>query len=401
MPGETDPSRRTHPAGPNGPKPSDEPVSPLGRLVGFHKARHEMDEVFAPDKASLFHPGEVALQRSLGVAGRMAEVGGRIIRDVLPEQHRRFYEQLPFILAASVDKAGDVWPTLLEGRPGFIQSLHEREIVVGALPGRDDPTAVGIRANGAVGLLGIELGSRRRNRANGLVRAVGQDSFSLLVSQSFGNCPQFIRRRDIVDASGARNPVRPRAVTFDHLAPTARAIIERADTFFVASYAERGGSREVDVSHRGGRPGFVRVGAEGILTIPDFAGNFFFNTLGNFLVNPRAGLLFVDFESGDLLQLAGTARIITDSPEIAAFKGAQRLWTFHPKRIVLRPQATGLRWRAAQGGISRRTLATGTWDEAARGARGQGTGGSGQEGGEGRAYTSPKALPSHGQGDDR
>lgn len=360
-----------------------------------------MDDLFTFDSASVFHPGEVALQRSLGVAERMADIGGRIIRDVLPEQHRRFYEQLPFILAASVDEAGDVWPTLLEGRPGFVHSPHEREIIVGALPGRDDPAAAGMRANGTVGLLGIELHSRRRNRVNGLVGAVGRDSFSLMVRQSFGNCPQFIRRRDIVDASGARNPARPQTVTFDHLAPPVRAIIARADTFFVASYAERSGYREVDVSHRGGRRGFVRMDADGVLTIPDFAGNFFFNTLGNFLLNPRAGLLFVDFESGDLLQLAGTARVITDGPEIAAFEGAERLWTFRPKRVVLRPQATGLRWRAAEGGISRRTLATGTWDEAARGARGQETGGSGQEAGEDRAYTSPKVLPFHDQGDDQ
>ncbi len=122
-------------------------------------------------------------------------------------------------------------------------------------------------------------------------------------------------------------------------------MIAVADTFFVASYVDRGsGQRQVDVSHRGGRPGFVRVGSDGVLTIPDFAGNQFFNTLGNLLVNPRAGLVFVDFATGDLLQLSGDAQVVLDDPQIAAFEGAERFWRFTPRRAVYRPGAVPLRW---------------------------------------------------------
>jgi hypothetical protein len=60
------------------------------------------------------------------------------------------------------------------------------------------------------------------------------------------------------------------------------------------------------------------------------------------LVNPRAGLLFADFETGDLLQIVGRAEIITQSPEIAAFEGAQRIWKVHPTRIVRRRAALPL-----------------------------------------------------------
>ncbi|NJM92085.1 MAG: FAD-binding oxidoreductase, partial [Rhodospirillaceae bacterium] len=154
---------------------------------------------------------------------------------------------------------------------------------------------------------------------------------------------------------------------FDQLDDRARAMIAGADTLFVASYvddATRG--RMVDVSHRGGRPGFVRIGADGVLTIPDFSGNRFFNTLGNLLANPKAGLLFVDFETGDLLQLTGDAEIILDSPEIVSFQGAERLWHFHPRRILYRPEALPLRWRFQQDGWSPQSLRTGTWDHAGR-----------------------------------
>jgi hypothetical protein len=101
-----------------------------------------------------------------------------------------------------------------------------------------------------------------------------------------------------------------------------------------------------------------------VLTVPDFAGNLHFNTLGNFLLNPRAGLLFTDFASGDILQLTGRAEVILDSPEIAAFQGAERLWTFTPEKVVLRECALPLRWVMRERGWSPIALKTGDWAEA-------------------------------------
>ena len=152
----------------------------------------------------------------------------------------------------------------------------------------------------------------------------------------------------------------------DRLDLQAQRIIRRADTFFVASYADTPHGRQVDVSHRGGNSGFVRVGADGALTIPDFSGNRFFNTLGNLAINPKAGLLFVDFTNGDLLQLSGDAELLPDSAGIADFEGAEHLWRFKPRRVVHRPDAVPLRWDFMEGGWSPSTLMTGDWVEAAR-----------------------------------
>lgn len=145
----------------------------------------------------------------------------------------------------------------------------------------------------------------------------------------------------------------------------ARGLIAAADTFFVASYADRGGHRQVDVSHRGGKAGFVRVNTDGSLTIPDFDGNMFFSTLGNMLLNGRAGLLFADYANGDLLQMTGDAAIMLDAPETAAFHGAAILWTFHPRRVVRRRDALALRWAMRDNGWSPHSLATGDWPGAA------------------------------------
>lgn len=312
---------------------------------------------------SLFHEGEVALQRSVGMAERIEQVGAKVVRDFMPEQHRDFYARLPFIVVATVDDAGDVWPTILTGQPGFIQSPSPTSLTVGARPDPADPAAAGAIAGASIGMLGIELHTRRRNRMNGAIAGASGNSLKIEVGQAFGNCPQYIQLRDFEFADDGDLPADAPVVEGGELTENAHAIIAAADTFFVGSYAERAGRREVDVSHRGGKPGFVRIGEDGLLTIPDFSGNFHFNTLGNFLVNPRAGLVFIDFATGDILQLAGTAQLITDSPDIIAFEGAERIWTFMPSKIVLRRRASNLRWKMHENAFSPRTLRTGSWAE--------------------------------------
>lgn len=316
------------------------------------------------DTPSPWHEGELAMQRQAGVAEKMSSVGRRFIRDYLPEQHREFFAQLPFIVVGAVDNDGDAWATFAAGQQGFIASPTEKSLHMKAVFDPNDPASQGIGNNAAIGLLGIELNTRRRNRMNGTIGGNAEQGYDIAVGQSFGNCPQYIQLRD---ARFARDPA-----TFSAIAPQesgalterARAMIAHADTFFVASYVDRNAHRQVDVSHRGGKAGFVRINEDGTLTIPEFAGNLFFATLGNFLVNPRAGLVFVDFESGDVLQMTGEARVDLESVEIAAFQGAERLWHFTPRRVIWRAQALPLRWSFQPEGWSPNALMTGSWDEA-------------------------------------
>jgi uncharacterized protein len=313
---------------------------------------------------SPWHEGELRLQRSVGVAEQMDEPGRRFIRDHLTDQHRGFYPRLPFVALGAVDARGDVWATLRAHRPGFLSSPDPMHLHL-ALP-RDpaDPADGGMKNGDAIALLGIDLSTRRRNRLNGTIHRSGPDSFTIAVEQAYGNCPQYIQLRDFTFAGDAMSGSPP--VMLERLDHEARATIEQADTFFVASYFQgEDGHRRVDVSHRGGRSGFVRVDKDGVLTVPDFAGNLFFNTLGNFVVNPKAGLVFVNFDSGDLLQMTGDTEIVLDSPEIAAFQGAERLWRFRPRQIVRRQRALPLRWTFAAGGWSPNTLMTGDWDKVA------------------------------------
>jgi len=276
----------------------------------------------------------------------------------MPEQHRLFFANLPHIFLATMDAAG--WPlaTVLEGNPGFVQAPDPATLVVQALPAPDDPAAAALALGQDAGLLGIDLTTRRRNRANGVVSHLDAHGFSVTVKQSFGNCPQYIQRRNISRAPAVPGKLRRLEV----LDEDARALIAQADTFFVAtrSRAGVGEAGGADISHRGGRPGFVAIDGDTLL-IPDFRGNGYFNTLGNLLGEPRASLLFLDFESGDVLQLQGQASI--DWSGGASFEGAERLWSFRVLQGWYRPQAATL--HATEVEYAPTTLRTGTWTRSA------------------------------------
>jgi len=126
------------------------------------------------------------------------------------------------------------------------------------------------------------------------------------------------------------------------LSPSQQEAIARSDTFFLATAHPVAGA---DASHRGGMPGFVRVLGPTQLVWPDYSGNSMFQSLGNLAVNPRAGILFMDFAAGSTLQLTGEARVIWDAERIAAFPGAQRLVEFAVANAVETSSAFDIRWR--------------------------------------------------------
>jgi len=302
---------------------------------------------------SAFHAGELALQTRTGMRERLEAVGQAVIRGHMPDPHRELFGKLPTLLLGIQDDKGQPWATMLHGRPGFVSSPDARTLSVRARPTADDPVAPWLVDGAAVGLLGLEPHTRRRNRANGRLRALHGDGFEVQVSQSFGNCPKYIHaRRPEVVLSARAAPAQRLGPKLD---ATSMALLARADTVFIASASGAGPGTAradgVDVSHRGGRAGFIRVdtGTRGVrLTLPDYLGNFFFNTLGNLLVWRRAGLLVPDFDDGSLLQLSAQASIEFDGTGLDAFPGAQRLLHLEVLEGWWRVTALPLRWSAAE-----------------------------------------------------
>lgn len=285
------------------------------------------------------------MQTRVGVQDKLAAVGRVAIRDHMPEQHRLFFAQLPFLLVGTVDVQDQPWASALAGPPGFVGSPNAYCLTVQAQPLM---VVTPLHEGERIGVLGIEPHTRRRNRVNGVVSAVTPAGFDVQVQQSFGNCPKYIQTRQALYVA-ERAPVAQDVFRAQRLDARARKLIQRADTFFIATaYAGDGtqASHGVDVSHRGGPPGFVQLDGEDTLTVPDYVGNFFFNTLGNLTVNPRAGLLFIDFDTGDLLHLAVSVEVIWDGPALDAFAGAKRLLRMQVHDVLRAPAALPLRWDA-------------------------------------------------------
>jgi predicted pyridoxine 5'-phosphate oxidase superfamily flavin-nucleotide-binding protein len=308
-----------------------------------------------PNRA-VWHAGERAAQERAGTAEHMAQVGPQVIRTFMQDQHRIFFAQIPFIVVGALDAEGQPWASILSGLPGFAHSPHPRRLEIAAAPAAGDALQDALRLGAPVGLLGIELPTRRRNRMNGFILAKDENGFAVEVEESFGNCPQYIQKRDYTAFSQESGT----AESFDGLPPDAAALIRRADTMFVATAAPTDdGDYRVDVSHRGGRPGFLGIDARGAIVVPDFRGNGFFQTIGNLTSYPKVGLVIPDFATGDLLQVAGDAEVVWDGPEVEAFPGAQRLWKVRPRHGHWLRGAFPLRFGAAE--LSPRSRAVGVY----------------------------------------
>jgi len=237
----------------------------------------------------------------------------------------------------------DGWPlaTLVQGPPGFASAPDPARLDVAALPSTDDPVRAHLLAGAPAGMLGIDLGTRRRNRLNGIVARTGAGGFAVDVVQSFGNCPRYIHVRTLVPVARTPGP----ATAFGaELPPRARALLAAASTLFVASASgadASAGAGGLDISHRGGPAGFARLDGD-VLTVPDYAGNRYFNTLGNFLAEPRAAIVVADFATGDVLQLQGVVTVDWEAGAPEQVPPVERAWRFRIVRGWLREGAFGL-----------------------------------------------------------
>lgn len=276
---------------------------------------------------NVYHAGELAVQERAGVR-KIADRLSQMIRPFMPDQHREFFEQLPFVVVGLIDEQGRPWSTLCFGESGFITSPDETTLQIASAPLLACELGLQVDVGDKIGLLGIELPTRRRNRMNGAISQAGANGFAVHVEQSFGNCPQYIQTRSVDPRETGAVQTASETERTASLGGDAVALIEQADTFYIASRTSDMSSRPnsgVDVSHRGGRPGFVSVGEDGVLSFPDFSGNRIFNTLGNIADDGRVGMAFPDFATGDLLLLTGQASIVWEGRRLEGFEGAQRL----------------------------------------------------------------------------
>jgi len=151
---------------------------------------------------------------------------------------------------------------------------------------------------------------------------------------------KYIQRRQIVKRNDSEAVYQ--AQTGQSLNQSQIDIVSKADTFFIGTNNPKG---DMDVSHRGGLPGFIDIVDESTIKVPDYQGNSMFNTFGNLMVDNRAGLVFWDFENSSLLQLTGVAAIDwNDTDKQNKTNGTGRFWEFYINEWVQYKLKRHLEW---------------------------------------------------------
>ena len=288
-----------------------------------------------------YHKGELAAQK-LAQEEKMALRNARVISNSILPGATKFIENQSFAIITTLDKQKQVWVSIIAGYPGFVKSSeqHSVEIQLDKLLSNPADNFKGHLSNHSyLGILFIEPISRRRYRINGPVR-VDNKLITLTVDQAYANCPKYIQQREVEvhePASYSQDKVEGKELNEE-----LEQWIETADTFFVGSSDDKG---KLDASHRGGKRGFVQVVNDQLLKIPDYAGNSLYNTLGNFLVNPNAGLLFIDFKNYRTLQLTGKAEVNwNDEQGNEETGGTNRSWTFSISSWLVMENLKNLEW---------------------------------------------------------
>lgn len=285
-----------------------------------------------------YHRGEMAVQEQAGTRPLAAQLA-HILRTEFPAQARVFLAAQPLVVVGSADEHGRLWASALTGPPGFLQVPDPHTLHIAAQPVPGDVLAANLATDAAIGTTAVDFASRRRIRLNGRAHHTAE-GITVALDEVFFNCPKYIQARHWQALSAPSRP--PQAgIEASELPPELQAWIARADTFFLASAHATAG---LDVSHRGGRPGFVRVLDSQTLQWPDYAGNGMFQSLGNLALDSRAGLLFPDFATGHILQLTGQARTDWDPAHAQPFPGAERMLTFLVDNVRTLENALPFQW---------------------------------------------------------
>jgi len=308
---------------------------------------------------SPFHPGELEVQKLAKESDIAQRNGGVISNKILPGAIP-FFSQQNMLVISSIDSQGNVWVSLLIGNPGFITATNNTSLLLNSsniIKNNDDLLWQNIKTNPQVGILAIELGTRRRFRVNGNIQTTDDTHFTITVEQAYPNCPKFIQRRQLRFPESVIKKDSPIPLKGSTLSSEQLSLIQKADSFFVGSASSVGKNENkhefnntpkefsCDASHRGGNPGFVEIMNGKRLRFPDYQGNSMFNTLGNIQSYPRAGLVFIDFEQSISLQITGDATLLWDQNDPTnKTGGTQRFWELEIETWQQTKLPTELSW---------------------------------------------------------
>lgn len=301
------------------------------------------------DTNSIFHDGEIQIHERLDIKKSMQSKGKTMISFEISFALQIFYHLQSMIFVGSIDKNGYPWSSILTGEPGFSKALNPKTLNINATPINGDPLLNNIGTGNFIGTLTIEFIKRkRRGRINGVIIPSNENNgITLSISQAYSNCAKYIQTREVKFFEIEQSVDGTEISETKYLTENQMSFIKQADTFFLSSYYIEDTSNHshgVDISHRGGNPGFIKVNSKQQIIFPDYKGNNAFNSMGNILKNPVAGLLFINFETGSTLQITGDTETITEPSKLIDFNGAVGLVQLSIVKVVEIKNAIDYRW---------------------------------------------------------
>ncbi|KAF2274950.1 oxidoreductase-like protein [Westerdykella ornata] len=280
-----------------------------------------------------WNEGEERMQQLMHVPER-----GNPTATTLTPQAMYLLQRAPLLAIGTLDSQERPWTTLWGGQTGFSEHLGgkmigtrtlvdgEKDPVVQALAGGATTNGEMIQGNDKmVSGLTIDLMMRKRvklfgrvlaaslgeakvqvegdeQQQDGVPRAQHQLQLVTNIEQSLGNCPKYLNQYEL----------KPTLVTSKltsqspSLSAEAKTLISQADMFFLTTSTPT----DMDTNHRGGPAGFVRILSDTEIVYPEYSGNRFYQSLGNLQINPRIGLVFPNYDTGDVLYMTGTAEVL-------------------------------------------------------------------------------------------
>lgn len=294
---------------------------------------------------SPFHSGELAIQNKYGVRHNPVIVE-KLLKDHISNRYVPFIKQQSTVIIGTTDENGMLWTSMLFGANGFVKVVSPKQIDLdldNLKSTTDDILFENIRQNSKIGILLIDTATRSRYRLNGSA-ILGKNRIEVTVAEAYPNCPKYIQQRiPVLTDDPGKLGLGKR--TGSQLNNDQINWIKHADTFFMSS---RNADGDMDASHRGGSSGFIEILEDDTLKIPDYVGNNLFNSFGNFMQVPQAGLLFMDFEKGHALQLSGEAKLLFDqesSVDMQKTAGTGRYWFFKTLKWIQTPFHNNIDWQ--------------------------------------------------------
>ncbi|EMD88668.1 hypothetical protein COCC4DRAFT_195595 [Bipolaris maydis ATCC 48331] len=253
----------------------------------------------------------------------------------LTAQASAMFQRAPLLAFGTLDAQDRPWVTLWGGSPGFTETIGGGAVGTFTLvDGKHDPVVQALVAGSKgfekpreredaklVAGLAIDLMTRKRVKTAGrlvgcMVREIEGKAESddapaeprhmiqavTMIEQSLGNCPKYINQYEIHPALVSSKLV----AEGPSLSDEGRALISASDMFFLSSST----SDDMDVNHRGGPPGFVRIISPSEIVYPEYSGNRLYQSLGNLQLNPKIGLAFPNYATGDMLYITGRTQIL-------------------------------------------------------------------------------------------